>query len=83
MLFRYSRNRSGGYPVEHLEHFSGIRYADIHVGYNALYEAGRLPGSVIEAACWSPSRRKPFELAVITLPPLSVFGRKLRSLLHL
>ena len=32
---------------------------------NALYVAGRSPGPVIEAACWSHSRRKFFELADI------------------
>ena len=43
-LFRYSRNRSGDHPVEHLKRFTGIFQADIHAGFNRLYEAGRSPG---------------------------------------
>ena len=63
--FRYSRDRSGDHPVEHLEKFAGILQADIYAGYNALYVAGRSPGPVIEAACWAHSRRKFFDLADI------------------
>ena len=65
VLFRYSRDRSGVHPVEHLKSFSGILQADIYAGYNPLYEAGRSPGPVTEAACWAHSRRKFFELADI------------------
>ena len=65
VLFRYSRDRSGDHPVEHLETFAGILQADIYAGYNALYAAGRSPGPVIEAPCWSHARRKFFELADI------------------
>ena len=64
-LFRYSRDRSGDHPVEHLKTFAGIFQADIYAGYNALYVAGRSPGPVTEAACWSHSRRKFFALADI------------------
>ena len=64
-LFRYARDRSGAHPVAHLETFAGILQADIYAGYNALYVAGRLPGPVIEAACWAHSRRKFFDLADI------------------
>ena len=44
---------------------SGILQADAYAGYNRLYAAGRSPGPVTEAACWSHSRRKFFELADI------------------
>jgi len=64
-LFRYSRDRSGDHPVEHLERFTGILQADIYAGYNPLYVAGRSPGPVTEAACWAHSRRKFFDLADI------------------
>ena len=64
-LFRYSRDRSGDHPVEHLRTFTGILQADIYAGYNRLYAAGRSPGPVTEAACWSHCRRKLFELADI------------------
>ena len=65
VLFRYSRDRSGVHPVEHLKTFAGILQADIYAGYNRLYEAGRSPEPVTEAACWAHSRRKFFELADI------------------
>ena len=45
--------------------FAGIFQADIYASYNALYAAGRSPGPVTEAPCWSHARRKFFELADI------------------
>ena len=81
-LFHYSRDRSGDHPVEHLRSYTGILQADAYAGYNRLYAAGRSPGPVTEAACWSHSRRKFFELADIAAskrrgknaPPISPVG---------
>ncbi len=77
-LFRYSRNRSGDHPVEHLESFAGILQADSFAGYNRLYAATRLPGPVTEVPCWAHGRRKFFERADIAAgkgrrnaPPIS------------
>ena len=77
-LFRYSRNRSGDHPVEHLESFAGILQADSFAGYNRLYATARLPGPVTEVPCWAHGRRKFFELADIAAgkgrknaPPIS------------
>ena len=64
-LFRYSRDRSGVHPVEHLKSFTGIFQADIYAGYNPLYEADRSPGPIVGGACWAHSRRKFYELADI------------------
>ena len=64
-LFRYSRNRSGDHPVEHLRGFAGILQANAFAGYNRLYEPGRSPGPVTEAACFAHARRKFYELADI------------------
>ena len=64
-LFRYSRNRSGDHPVEHLRGFAGILQADAYAGYRQLYEPGRSPGPVTEALCWAHGRRKFYELADI------------------
>ena len=64
-LFRYSRDRSGDHPVEHLRTFTGILQADAYAGYRRLYEPGRAPGPVTEALCWSHGRRKFYELADI------------------
>ncbi len=64
-LFRYSRNRSGDHPVEHLRDFAGILQADSFAGYNRLYAVGRVPGPVTGIPCWAHGRRKFFELADI------------------
>ena len=64
-LFRYSRDRSGDHPVEHLRTFAGILQADAYAGYRRLYDHGRSPGPVTEALCWSHGRRKFYELADI------------------
>lgn len=64
-VFYYSRDRSGIHPQTHLARYSGILQADAYGGYNKLYESGRSPGPIIEAACWSHARRKFFELADI------------------
>ncbi len=64
-LFRYSQDRSGDHPVEHLKTCSGIFQADIYAGYNALYEADRSPGPIVGGACWAHSRRKFYEIADI------------------
>ncbi len=78
-LFRYSRDRSGDHPVEHLRTFAGNLQADAYAGYRRLYEPGRSPGPVTEALCWAHGRRKFYELADIaagkrrgkSAPPIS------------
>ena len=64
-VFYYSRDRGGEHPRGHLARYSGIFQADAFGGYNKLYEVGRSPGPIIEAACWAHARRKFFELADI------------------
>jgi transposase len=64
-VFYYSRDRSGGHPQGHLASYAGILQADAYGGYGKLYEPGRSPGPVTEAACWSHARRKFFVLADI------------------
>jgi transposase len=65
-VFFYSRDRTGEHPERHLAGYSGILQADAYAGFNRLYEAGRQPGPITEAACWAHSRRKFFELADVT-----------------
>jgi len=62
-VFYYSRDRCGEHPQAHLANYTGILQADAYGGYTQLYESGRSPGPIIEAACWAHSRRKFFELA--------------------
>ena len=62
-MFYYSRDRRGEHPQAHLGSWSGILQADAYGGYAELYRPERKPGPIMEAACWSHSRRKFFELA--------------------
>jgi transposase len=65
-IFYYSSDREGVHPNRHLASYAGILQADAYGGYGDLYKAGRRPGPIIEAACWSHGRRKFFVLADIT-----------------
>jgi transposase len=62
-VFYYSHDRAGEHPRRHLASFAGILQADAYGGYKKLYEPGRSPGPILEAACWSHGRRKFFVLA--------------------
>ena len=64
-VFYYSRDRAAAHPELHLAGYSGILQADAYGGYNRLYEEGRSPGPILEAACWAHARRKFFVLADI------------------
>jgi transposase len=64
-MFYYSRDRGGAHVEEHLARWSGLLQADAYSGYNRLYEAGRTPGPILEAACWAHARRPFFALADI------------------
>jgi transposase len=66
VFFKFSQDRSGDHPKDHLK-FKGnaILQADAFAGYNHLYEPERLPGPLIEVACWAHARRKFFELVVL------------------
>ena len=69
--FFYSRDRGGEHPEQHLASYAGLMQADAYAGFNRLYEAGRKPGPIIEAACWAHARRKFFELARINKAPIA------------
>jgi transposase len=62
-VFYYLNDRGGAHPQSHLAAYAGILQADAFGGYTKLYEPGRKPGPIIEAACWSHARRKFFVLA--------------------
>ncbi len=64
-MFYYSRDRKGEHPQGHLARYAGILQADAYDGYNQLYLAGRQPGPIREAACWSHGRRPFFAMADI------------------
>src|SRR6202162_4681214 len=52
-VFYYSGARKGEHPKMHLAGYAGILQADAYDGYNRLYQAGRNPGPVRDAACWA------------------------------
>ena len=64
-MFYYSRDRKGEHPQAHLARYAGILRADAYDGYNRLYQAGRSPGPILEAACWVHARRPFFAMADI------------------
>ena len=62
-LYRYSPDRKGIHPQEHLENYKGTLQADGYAGYNGLYKTDTLDNrpNIIEAACWAHVRRKFYE----------------------
>uniref|UniRef100_UPI000831C867 IS66 family transposase n=1 Tax=Caulobacter sp. CCH9-E1 TaxID=1768768 RepID=UPI000831C867 len=62
-VFYYSRDRGGEHPQAHLSGYAGLFQADAYGGYGKLYEPGRTPGPLLEAACWAHARRPFFVLA--------------------
>ena len=66
-LYRYSPDRKGEHPREHLRDFRGILQADGYAGYAGLYGDGR----VIEAACMAHARRKFWDVHEATKSPLA------------
>jgi transposase len=64
-MFYYSRDRSGAHVEAHVTRWSGVLQADAYSGYNRLYDAVRMPGPILEAACWAHARRPFFALADI------------------
>jgi transposase len=69
--FFYSPDREGIHPERHLAGFTGILQADAYGGFNRLYEPGRQPGPILEAACWAHARRKLYELAAVGKAPIA------------
>lgn len=64
-MFCYSRDRRAEHPRAHLARWSGVLQADAYGGYAQLYDGGRTPGPILEAACWAHARRPFFALADI------------------
>jgi transposase len=69
VLIRYSPDRKGERPREHLKQFRGILQADAYGGFNGLYDREHEP--LIEAACWAHARRKYFEIYDSTASPIA------------
>jgi len=65
--FRYSPDRKGDHPKQHLRSFSGILQADGYAGFHHLYDGGLIQ----EAACWAHVRRKFYDIKVAHNSPLA------------
>ena len=70
--FFYSPDRTGEHPELHLASYAGLMQADAYAGFNRLYQAGRSPGPIVEAACWAHARRKFFDLARLSKAPIAI-----------
>ncbi|MFV1981728.1 MAG: IS66 family transposase, partial [Rhodothermia bacterium] len=67
--FRYSPDRKGEHPRQHLARFSGTLQADAYAGFNRLYDREKNP--LVEAACWAHARRKFYDIYVAQASPLA------------
>lgn len=62
---RYTPDRKGEHPRQHLQAFRGVLQADGYAGFEKLYATGRIE----EAACWAHVRRKFYDIEVATGSP--------------
>ena len=67
VVFRYSPDRKGERPREHLKHFRGILQADAYAGFDQLYA----DECIVEAGCWAHVRRKFYDLHVAHASPIA------------
>lgn len=65
--FKYSPDRKGERPFEHLHDYHGFLQADGYAGFNGLYESGR----VVEVACWAHVRRPFYEISLADNSPIA------------
>jgi transposase len=65
VIYRYSADRKGEHPRQHLARFRGFLHADGYAGFGPLYQAsGGTPANVAEVFCWAyPSMDRPLERA--------------------
>ncbi|ODP39221.1 transposase [Sphingomonas turrisvirgatae] len=77
-LFRYSPDRKGERPREHLKAFTGFLQADAYAGFERLYDPDRKPGPITPVACWAHARRKLHD--VFQADPSSVAAEGLRKI---
>ena len=74
--YRFSRDRRGERPRDHLAGFHGVIQADAFSGYEALARSaiarsGRGPPRLIHAACWAHARRKFYDVFEATKSPIA------------
>ena len=67
VLYRYTPDRKGERPAEHLKGFSGALQADGYAGFDRLYAGGR----IAEVACWAHVRRKFHDVHAANASPVA------------
>jgi transposase len=67
VLFRYTQDRKGKRPGEHLKDFAGFLQADGYAGFDRLYKLG----NVTEVACWAHVRRKFHDVYIDGASPIA------------
>lgn len=77
-LFRYSPDRKGERPREHLKTFAGFLQADAYAGFERLYVPDREPGPITPVACWEHARRKLHD--VLKAEANSIAAQRLRQI---
>ncbi len=65
--YRFSMDRKGLRPAEHLNGYSGFMHADGYAGFEELYRTG----GITEVACLAHVRRKLFDIAQATGSPIA------------
>lgn len=83
--YRFSPDRKGERPRDHLATFYGVIQADAYGGYEALTRQVGPPGvnapRIMHAACWAHARRKLFDEFERTKSPIAEEGlRRIREL---
>jgi transposase len=70
VIYRYSPDRKGEHPRQHLARFRGFLHADGYAGFGPLYKSGgdSKPARVTEIACWAHVRRKFHDLHLAGSP---------------
>lgn len=69
VIYRYSADRKGENPRQHLARFRGLLHADGYAGFGPLYQAsGGTPANVAEVFCWAHVRRKFHDLHLTGSP---------------
>ena len=66
-LYRYSPDRKGRRPRDHLKSYSGFMHADGYAGFEELYRGGK----ITEVACLAHARRKFFDIHAASASPIA------------
>ena len=78
VLSRFSPDRRGEHPRQHLAEYQGILQADAYSGFGHLYEDGKIR----EAACWTHARRAFYDIHQANQSPIAAEALQLIGALY-